>query len=66
MAGGILGSFCATTFINGKIVIRDLVHSPIAGGIVTGSASFFITNPVYGIVAGFTGGLVQTLIQNSF
>jgi hypothetical protein len=66
MSAGVFGAFSATTFINGRIVIRDIVNSPIAGGIVAGSASFFITNPVYAVIAGFTGGLVQTLIQNSF
>jgi hypothetical protein len=50
--------------INGTVIGRDLIHAPIAGGIVVGAASFFITNPAYAIVAGFTAGVVQTVIQN--
>lgn len=64
MAAALAGSFCITVLINGEIIIRDIVHAPIAGGIVVGSASFFITNPVYAIVAGFAGGVIQTFIQN--
>jgi hypothetical protein len=53
-----------SSLINGNIIVRDIMHAPIAGGIVVGSASAFIAHPVYSMVAGFAGGAVQTLIQN--
>lgn len=64
MGASVLGAICLSSFINGFVIVRDVVHSPIAGGIVVGSASTFITNPVYVLVAGFTAGVVQTIIQN--
>jgi hypothetical protein len=64
MAAAIVGSACVSGIINGCLIARDLIHAPIAGGIVVGSASYFLTAPVYALVAGFAGGASQTLIQN--
>lgn len=64
MGASIAGAFCTSIFINTDLIIRDIVNAPVAGGIVLGAASFFISNPVYSIVAGLTAGIVQTLIQN--
>jgi hypothetical protein len=64
MAASLIGSSMVSMLINEQIIIRDLVHAPIAGGIVVGSASFFIANPVYALVAGFAAGVLQALIQN--
>lgn len=64
MGASIVGALCISILINTDLVIRDIVYAPIAGGIVVGSASFFISNPVYSIAAGLTAGIVQALIQN--
>lgn len=64
MGASVLGAICLSSLINGFVIVRDVVHAPIAGGIVVGSASTFIANPVYALVAGFTAGLVQAFIQN--
>lgn len=64
MSSSVVGALCISSLINGNIIVRDILHAPIAGGIVVGSASFFIVNPVYSLVAGFSGGAAQTLIQN--
>jgi hypothetical protein len=50
--------------INGIIIIRDLLHGVIAGAIVVGASSLYISNPIYSIVAGTVGGIAQALIQN--
>ena len=50
--------------MNGIIIFRDLIHGIIAGAIVVGASSLYISNPIYAIVAGVTGGIIQTLIQN--
>lgn len=65
MAASVLGSYSISSIINGTVIVRDLIHAPIAGGIVVGAASIFITNPVYSFVAGFTAGMVQAIIQNA-
>jgi hypothetical protein len=62
-AGGI-GAIIVSTIINGSIVARDAIHGPVAGAIVCGASSLYITNPVYAFVAGMTGGVAQALIQN--
>jgi len=64
MGAAIVSSIIFTSIINGHIIIRDLIHAPIAGAIVGGSASFFTTNVTEPLLAGFVGGMIQTLIQN--
>jgi uncharacterized membrane protein YjjB (DUF3815 family) len=49
--------------INGKIIVRDLLHSLIAGGIACCTAGVYFTNPVWAMVLGSTCGIVQTLVQ---
>ena len=66
MGASLLGSFIVSTLINGKLIARDMIHAPIAGAIVGGSASFFTVNPTQPILAGLAGGILQTLIQNLF
>jgi hypothetical protein len=66
MGAAVVGAVIFSVLINGKLVARDLLHAPIAGGIIAGSASFFITNPVYTFVVGFTGGALQAVVQNIF
>lgn len=66
MGAAVVGSVIFSVLINGTVVARDLIHAPIAGGIIAGSASFFITAPVYTFVVGFTGGAIQAVLQNVF
>lgn len=39
--------------------IRNIQNSLLAGAVVGGSASYFITNPSYSIVCGLTAALFQ-------
>ncbi len=64
MGASIIGSVIVSFYFNGYLIIRDLIHAPIAGGIIAGSASFFLTNQVYALVVGFVGGAIQSFIQN--
>lgn len=64
MGAGTMGSIFVSVLINGNLIARDALHGPIAGAIAVGASSLFITNPVYALVAGATGGISQTLIQN--
>jgi len=66
MGASIVGAVIVSTIFNGNLIIRDLIHAPIAGGIIAGSASFYISTPVYSLVAGFAGGAIQSLLQNIF
>ena len=64
MGAGVIGAIIGSSLINGSIIARDTLHGPIAGAIVVGASSLFITNPVFAFIAGFSGGFVQSLIQN--
>lgn len=64
MAAALGAAIMTSGLINGYIIARDLVHAPIAGAIIAGSASFFATNVTQSIIAGFFGGVIQTAIQN--
>jgi hypothetical protein len=64
MSAGALGAFSFSSFFNERMIARDIIHGPIAGAIACGTASFYITNPVYAILVGFAAGIIQTFIQN--
>jgi ammonia channel protein AmtB len=65
MGAGTLGSIMVSTLINGQLIARDAIHGPIAGAIAVGASSLYITTPVWALVAGCSGGIVQALIQNT-
>ena len=45
----------------GGLVVRHLVYGPIAGAIIGGASSYYTSNPVYAIVVGVLGGIIQTI-----
>jgi hypothetical protein len=47
--------------INAKANIREIQNSLLAGAVVGGSASYFITNPSYSVVCGITAALLQSV-----
>ena len=64
MGTAVASAMITSVFLNGSIIARDIIHAPIAGGIISGTACFFAVNPTQQIIAGFIGGMLQTLIQN--
>lgn len=64
MGAAIIGAIGTSLLINGALVPRDIITAPVAGAIIAGSATFFITQNAYSIVVGFVGGVIQVLIQN--
>ena len=64
MAASTLGSLSMSLILNHRINVRDIIQGPTAGAIATASASYFITNPVYGLVIGCIAGIFQVLWQN--
>lgn len=69
---GVIFSLCAATItsfvvsalINKGIMIRDVVYGPIAGGVASVTASYWIVNPVYALVIGVVAALVQVVAMN--
>lgn len=66
MGAGAIGALLVSLSFNGILILRDVLHGPIAGAIAVGSSSLYITNPVYALVAGASAGIIQSLIQNYF
>lgn len=64
LGAGAIGAILTSCLINGQLIARDALHGPFAGAIVVGASSLYITNPVYALIAGASGGIIQTLIQN--
>lgn len=65
LAAATVSSFATSVLINDGLLIRDIVYGPIAGGVISSSASFYVTNPVYGILIGIIGGIVQVVVMNT-
>jgi len=66
LGSGAVGSLATSTIINGNLILRDIIHGPIAGAIVVGASSLYIVSPLYALIAGFAGGVFQAAIQNIF
>lgn len=64
LAASTLTSFAISAIFNNGVLIRDVIYGSIAGGICSSTASYFIVNPVYGIIIGTTAGLVQVIVMN--
>jgi len=57
-------SFLVSPLFNNGILIRDIVYGPLAGGVASSTASFWIYNPVYAIVIGVVSALLQVVVMN--
>ena len=64
LAASTIISFAISPIFNDGLLIRDIVYGPIAGGVAASTASYYVVNPVYGIVIGVVAGLVQVIIMN--
>lgn len=65
LAAATVSSYATSVLINNGLLIRDIVYGPVAGGVISSSASFYVTNPVYGILIGMIGGIVQVIVMNT-
>lgn len=59
-----IGSFIVSPIFNDGVLIRDIVYGPIAGGVATVTASYWILNPVYAIVTGLVASILQVVVMN--
>lgn len=48
----------------GQPIVRHLVYGPIAGAVIGGASSYYTSNPVYAIVVGVAGGMLQTIFMS--
>lgn len=65
MGSAIITSVAISILLNdGRLRVRDVQNGLIAGAIVGGSASYFITNPVYALICGVAGAIFQPIFEN--
>jgi hypothetical protein len=48
----------------GRPVVRHLVYGPVAGAVIGGASSYYTSNPVYAILVGVVGGILQTIFMS--
>jgi hypothetical protein len=49
--------------LNGKLEFRDIITAPIAGGVIIGSSSTYIYNPLQSLLLGSGAGILQVLFN---
>lgn len=64
IAAATIASFATSMILHDGLLIRDIIYGPIAGGVISSSPSFYVTNPVYGILIGLIAGIVQVVLMN--
>lgn len=62
VSASIISSIAFSIFFNNKMLIRNIILAIVGGGIASSSASYYILNPVYSLIIGFTSGLIQAII----
>ncbi len=61
IAASTLTTISISLISKGGLVVRHLVYGPIAGAVIGGASAYYTTNPVYAIVIGVVGGIIQTI-----
>lgn len=59
-----IASFVFSALFNDGIVVRDIVYGPIAGGVASATATFWVVNPAYALVIGFVAATIQVIVMN--
>jgi hypothetical protein len=63
ISGSTIASMALGLIFYGRPIVRHLVYGPIAGAVIGGASSYYTSNPVYAIVVGVAGGLLQTIFM---
>ena len=66
LASSTIASIMLSVLFNGgNVGVRDLIYGSLAGAISSASASYYVTNPVYGILFGFISAVIQVIVMNT-
>jgi hypothetical protein len=63
VSASVATSIAFSLILNGKLMFRDVITAPIAGGVVIGSAAIYIYNPLEALLFGFVAGILQVLFN---
>ncbi len=64
LSAATLTSFMVSPLFNNGVLVRDIVYGPIAGGVASVTAGYWIINPVYALVIGVVAAMVQVIVMN--
>jgi hypothetical protein len=68
MGSSVISSIAVSMLVNGDnskcLRVKDMLNSVVAGGIVVGAASFYITTPYLALIAGTIAGILQYIFDN--
>jgi ammonium transporter Rh len=59
-----LASFLVSSLFNDGVLVRDIIYGPIAGGVATSTASYWILNPAFALTTGTVAAIVQVVVMN--
>lgn len=63
VSGATIAAVAMCLIFYGRLVVRYLVYGPVAGAIIGGASSYYTSNPVYAIVVGVAGGMLQAIFM---
>lgn len=63
ITGCVLTSLGISCIINGRLSLRDIVYSPVVGGVIVGSSAGMISNSAGAIILGVVGGIFHLMLQ---
>ena len=64
ISGSTIACIALGLIFYGRPIVRHLVYGPVAGAVIGGASSYYTSNPVYAIVVGVTGGMLQTIFMS--
>ena len=63
VSASVLAAVGFSLVLNGKMEFRDIITSPIAGGVIVGCSSTYIYNPLQSLLLGSGAGILQVLFN---
>jgi ammonia channel protein AmtB len=54
---------CISCLFYGQMSLKDVVYSPVVGGVIVGSSAAMINNSAGALILGMVAGIVHTLLQ---
>lgn len=63
ISSAVATSIAFSMILNGKLMFRDIITAPIAGGVIIGSAAIYIYNPVEALIFGFIAAILQVIFN---
>lgn len=64
VSGSTLACMALGLIFYGRPIVRHLVYGPVAGAVIGGASSYYTSNPVYAIVVGVAGGMLQAIFMS--